>query len=222
MLGPAQIELITLGARWPPCMKTVEAIPLTFPIACANTTSLPATSFCTIESICAFGGFNGQVANQWWRYVFTLPNRVPEPMVWLFRFFTAIFIHAGLVHLALNMFAQWSLCGQVEQEMGSPSFLVLYLASGLFGNVLGGNFALVGVPSVSTLSYNLATTINTLFQGRRLWGDLRHPSCHVGGPICSLGHRVQACSQGELSRVTPRFTAYSTHSLSSTSSNWLF
>jgi len=49
------------------------------------------------------------------------------------------------------MLGQWSLCGQVEQEMGSPSFLVLYLASGIFGNVLGGNFALVGVPSVSTL-----------------------------------------------------------------------
>lgn len=71
----------------------------------------------------------------------------------LSRFFTAIFLHAGLVHLALNMLGQWSLCGQVEQEMGSPAFLILYLASGIFGNVLGGNFALVGVPSASTLSY---------------------------------------------------------------------
>lgn len=70
----------------------------------------------------------------------------------LSRFFTAIFLHAGLVHLALNMLGQWTLCGQVEQEMGSPSFLVLYLASGIFGNVLGGNFALVGIPSVSPLS----------------------------------------------------------------------
>jgi len=73
MLGPAQIELITLGARWPPCMKTVEAIPLTLPIACANTTSLPATEFCSIEQICAFGGFNGQEPNQWWRCVTVLP-----------------------------------------------------------------------------------------------------------------------------------------------------
>lgn len=71
----------------------------------------------------------------------------------LSRFFTAIFLHAGLVHLALNMLGQWTLCGQVEQEMGSPSFLILYLASGLFGNVLGGNFALVGIPSASTLIY---------------------------------------------------------------------
>jgi hypothetical protein len=78
MLGPAQIELITLGARWPPCMKTVEAIPLNFPIACANTTSLPATDFCSIETICAFGGFNGQEANQWWRFVTLLPIEYPS------------------------------------------------------------------------------------------------------------------------------------------------
>jgi membrane associated rhomboid family serine protease len=73
---------------------------------------------------------------------------------WLPRFFTAIFLHAGLVHLALNMLGQWVLCGQVEQEMGSPSFLLLYFAAGIFGNILGGNFALVGVPSVSTLVFN--------------------------------------------------------------------
>ena len=152
MLGPAQIELITLGARWPPCMKTVEAIPPT--IACANTTSLSDAKYCPIEQICAFGGFNGQVANQWWRFVFLLPNRVLWLMGRFSRFFTAIFLHAGLVHLALNMFGQWSLCGQVEQEMGSISFVVLYLASGIFGNILGGNFALVGVPSVGTLVTN--------------------------------------------------------------------
>lgn len=32
--------------------------------------------------------------------------------------------------------------------MGSGAFLILYFSAGIFGNVLGGNFALVGVPSV--------------------------------------------------------------------------
>jgi membrane associated rhomboid family serine protease len=32
--------------------------------------------------------------------------------------------------------------------MGSGAFLILYASAGIFGNVLGGNFALVGVPSV--------------------------------------------------------------------------
>ena len=32
--------------------------------------------------------------------------------------------------------------------MGTPKFLVLYLSAGIFGFVLGSNFALVGQPSV--------------------------------------------------------------------------
>jgi len=32
--------------------------------------------------------------------------------------------------------------------MGSIGFIILYFAAGTFGNVLGGNFSLVGVPSV--------------------------------------------------------------------------
>jgi membrane associated rhomboid family serine protease len=64
------------------------------------------------------------------------------------------------------MFAQWFLSGQVEQDMGSAGFLILYFSAGIFGNVLGAlafspsfflaysffalgaNFALVGRPSV--------------------------------------------------------------------------
>lgn len=37
---------------------------------------------------------------------------------------------------------------QVERMMGTPKFFVLYLAAGIFGFVLGSNFALVGQPSV--------------------------------------------------------------------------
>jgi hypothetical protein len=37
---------------------------------------------------------------------------------------------------------------QIEREMGSIGFLITYMAAGIFGNVLGGNFALVGAPSV--------------------------------------------------------------------------
>ncbi len=32
--------------------------------------------------------------------------------------------------------------------MGSGAFFILYFAGGIFGNVLGGNFALVGLPSL--------------------------------------------------------------------------
>jgi membrane associated rhomboid family serine protease len=74
------------------------------------------------------------------------------------RFITPIFLHAGLVHLALNMFAQILVSAQVrhsisnvihkikgslkvEREMGSAGFIILYFAAGIFGNILGANFA---------------------------------------------------------------------------------
>lgn len=66
----------------------------------------------------------------------------------LSRFITPIFLHAGIIHLVLNMLGQYVLSGQVEKDMGSAGFLILYIAAGIFGNVLGGNFALVGIPSV--------------------------------------------------------------------------
>ncbi|KAI0721378.1 rhomboid family-domain-containing protein [Cerioporus squamosus] len=130
MLGPSSSALIELGARFPPCMKNVTDFPITTPVACLNNTANPATELCSLESICAFGGFHNETPDQW------------------FRFITPIFLHAGLIHFLLNMLAQCTASAQVEREMGTPGFLILYFAAGIFGNVLGGNFALVGAPSV--------------------------------------------------------------------------
>lgn len=138
MIGPQSIELVSLGARFPPCMKFVTDVPPTFQINCANasdTNPLPS-QICSIEDICGFGGFPTDTA-----------TGLKQPNQW-FRFITPIFLHAGIIHLLLNMFAQVILSGQVEKEMGSVGFIILYFAAGIFGNVLGGNFALVGRPSV--------------------------------------------------------------------------
>jgi len=129
MLGPSSSALINLGARFPPCMKLVEQVPPTTLLGCMNNTANPPTSVCTIEELCGFGGF-GETPNQ------------------TFRFITPIFLHAGIIHLLLNMFAQLTLSAQIEREMGSVGFIITYFAAGIFGNVLGGNFALVGIPSV--------------------------------------------------------------------------
>ncbi|KAG8969117.1 hypothetical protein FRC03_004432 [Tulasnella sp. 419] len=147
LLGPSQSVLIEVGARFAPCMKHVEDAPPTFMLGCANNTANPATSICTIEDLCEFGGFHGKEPNQW------------------FRFITPIFLHAGLVHIFLNMFVQWTLAGQVEREMGSIPFTLLYFAAGIFGNILGGNFAMVGLPSVGA-SGAIFGTVGTL------WVDL--------------------------------------------------
>lgn len=129
MLGPSTSALINLGARFPPCMKSVEAVPTSTPFACLNNTANPAVDICPLEEICGFGGFEGKEPNQW------------------FRFITPIFLHAGFVHIILNMLAQLTVSAQIEREMGSSGFFATYFAAGIFGNVLGGNFALVGLPS---------------------------------------------------------------------------
>ncbi|KAJ7103612.1 hypothetical protein B0H15DRAFT_875192 [Mycena belliarum] len=154
MLGPSSTVLINIGARFPPCMKLVESVPPTMQIGCLNNTANPATEICTIGEICGFGGVPNGNPNQW------------------FRFITPIFLHAGIVHLLLNMLAQLTVSAQVEREMGSGGFFITYFAAGIFGNVLGANFALVGRPSVGASGAIFGTVAVT-------WVDLfAHWSYH--------------------------------------------
>jgi membrane associated rhomboid family serine protease len=71
-----------------------------------------------------------------------------EPNQW-FRFIIPIFLHAGVIHLLLNMLAQMTLSTQVhlkqttnelmtdalqiERDMGSIGFTITYFAAGIFG-----------------------------------------------------------------------------------------
>ena len=52
-----------------------------------------------------------------------------------YRLFTGMFLHYGLLHLALNMFALWVVGGALEPLLGRVRFLALYLLSGLGGSV---------------------------------------------------------------------------------------
>jgi rhomboid protease GluP len=72
------------------------------------------------------------------------------------RLFTALFIHFGVVHLALNMWALWDVGRLVEQLYGRWRFALLYTLSGLLGNllslVLHGNQAVSGGASGAIFS----------------------------------------------------------------------
>jgi tetratricopeptide (TPR) repeat protein len=59
------------------------------------------------------------LAGQWWRLL------------------TAMFLHFGVIHLALNMWCVWTLGALAEQLMGHAAFLELYFATGLAGGLLG-------------------------------------------------------------------------------------
>lgn len=49
------------------------------------------------------------------------------------RLATAMFLHGGLLHIALNMFALWQAGSLVERLFGHKRFLALYLGAGLSG-----------------------------------------------------------------------------------------
>ncbi|PWN24379.1 rhomboid-domain-containing protein [Jaminaea rosea] len=128
MIGPSAQFLITMGARYVPCMRSTPAVPLTTLFQCLNSSSSSSTCTTPLWEICG------------------LPN--DHTYGQSYRFVTPIFLHAGVVHILFNLVVQLTLCAQIERILGSPYYLLVYLAGGLGGNLLGGNFGLVATPSV--------------------------------------------------------------------------
>lgn len=70
----------------------------------------------------------------------------------IWQLFTYQFMHAGFMHILLNMFFLWMFGMEIENLMGSRKFLLFYLACGL-----GGGIAQTLIPPL--LSQELGPTI---------------------------------------------------------------
>jgi len=145
MIGPSTYVMINMGARYVACMHNVKGIqdlgqPITWP--CPNSTSNDASNpsnQCTLGELCGFGGVPEPT--------YTDINQSPEPNQW-FRFITPIFLHAGLIHIGFNLLLQMTIGKEMEVAIGSIRFFLVYMSAGIFGNVMGANYA--GVMAAST------------------------------------------------------------------------
>ncbi|MCJ1311201.1 hypothetical protein MMC25_004872 [Agyrium rufum] len=177
MLGPSIYVLINMGARYVPCMKNVEMVqdsPHQLHWPCPNTTSDDVNSplnMCQLSDLCGFSGVPNPVPHG------SIADR-PAPNQW-FRFITPIFLHAGFVHITFNLILQLTLGREIEQIIGSVRFAIVYFASGIFGFVMGGNFAPVGVASTGAsgalfgiIAINLLDLLYTWQKRRSPWTEL--------------------------------------------------
>ena len=97
-----------------------------------------------------------------------------------YRLVTAMFLHVGLFHLALNGFALYVFGGLVEQVLGSARFLGIYLVTGFAGSAVSFAFgdpsrAAVGASGAvfgllgAWLAYNLRRRSLGLAQANVRW-----------------------------------------------------
>lgn len=171
MIGPSPYVLINMGARYQPCMKTMpnvqnSSIPIWWP--CPNATAITGDSVsCQLSDLCNFSGDkNPRVGG-------SLEDK-PAPDQW-WRFIVPIFLHAGIIHIAFNLLLQLTLGRDVELLIGSIRFAILYFAAGIFGFILGGNFAANGIASTGCSGSLFGILAVTFLDLLYTWKERRSP-----------------------------------------------
>ena len=164
MIGPSPYVLINMGARYVPCMrKTSQGLNDAIQWPCPNTTTTDLSNpsnQCKINQLCGFGDKP---------YTDTSP-----PHQW-FRFIFPMFLHAGFIHIAFNMLLQVMLGTEMELEIGPIRFFLVYISSGIFGFVLGGNFAAEGIASTGASGSLFGVIALMLLDLFYHWGERRSP-----------------------------------------------
>ncbi|KAK3325746.1 hypothetical protein B0H66DRAFT_599888 [Apodospora peruviana] len=178
MIGPSTYVLINMGALFVPCMHNMPGIqnatkPISWP--CPNTTTNNPESIsnkCTLSELCGFNGVPEPSYNSTAPTDFT--QQKPGPDQW-FRFIIPMFMHAGLIHIAFNMLLQLTLGRDMERSIGSIRFFLVYISSGIFGFVMGGNYGATGSPSTGASGSLFGIFALTLLDLLYSWKDRKNP-----------------------------------------------
>jgi len=129
MIGPGAYTLIQTGAKFNPCingapfLKDQDQCPPNLTtgglFAIGNDTVLCGD----LQTFCGLADFGTPgVPDQWYRFI------------------TAIFLHAGVVHLIFNMLVQVRTGFGIERSLGPIRVFVIYMSSGIFGFGLSALF----------------------------------------------------------------------------------
>ncbi|MFI5495561.1 rhomboid family intramembrane serine protease [Actinoplanes sp. NPDC051859] len=83
-----------------------------------------------------------------------------------YRLITAMFLHYGVLHLLMNMYALWILGRELERALGPLRYLGLYFLAGLGGNVAAYVFTEPNVPTAgaSTAVFGLMAALFVLLK----------------------------------------------------------
>ncbi len=74
-------------------------------------------------------------ANRWLFQAFAQANVLVSLGDW-YRVFTAALLHGGFMHIAFNMYALYLFGPRLEQQVGSPAFAALYVATAGTGGMI--------------------------------------------------------------------------------------
>ncbi|ODQ78700.1 hypothetical protein BABINDRAFT_19043, partial [Babjeviella inositovora NRRL Y-12698] len=139
MIGPLSYVQINMGSRFTPCMHTYKGLTddpsLLFP--CPNSTTTD-TEVCSLRELCGMNGFG--------TYTNASGDTVSYPNQW-YRVFVPMFLHAGFLHICFNLFLQLTMGADIERTLGIVRYMVIYIALGMSGFLLGANFSTNGISS---------------------------------------------------------------------------
>ncbi|KAJ3022408.1 hypothetical protein HKX48_006225 [Thoreauomyces humboldtii] len=165
MIGPASGVLISMGARFVPCMRTGTGYEDYSEIVCpdgivGSITADDGTIVCSLSDICGFGGIHNKKPGQ------------------IYRFLMSLGLHGGILHLAFNLSFQVRTGFQMERDFGWWRIGAIYIITGVLGFIFGANFNPL-TPSVGcsgSLYGLMACLLLDLFQNWRLiskpWTEL--------------------------------------------------
>ncbi len=129
--GPSGAPERVLGVIPVPSTATSVIVGVTIAFYALSWYMTASSAAAQLDQTPSMGGINGVVlyrlgakfgpaiaAGQWWRLV------------------TAVFLHAGLFHIGMNLWCLFDLGPEVESLFSTPKFVVLYLVTGVFGFIV--------------------------------------------------------------------------------------